>query len=1096
MDDLDLGELFTFSPLTSPLSSPHPADSHLPPSSPPQASSPWCTPRRVASTIPSTPRASGTEQVISGAHAQSVERDDFPSSDSGPIASSPRVANLFKTKEQVIRRKAQKKRKETLTAQRAQRVAAQQERLHTDIAVTVKQQAEAAQKASGDREHCFLKVIEDLSNVGASWGELVEWICQPGVGHGEVRHEGMFRRAGQVERVLDLWVSSNSKTGKAKVHEWVLNYMGKVVGQEGQAATKSGILLTRRMTISESFVLDFDLQKIHAELRVLCPSMALLMKEFSTTRRQKQEANQLTTTDPSERDSLTTRAMEKKNQSIGTAMINLLGERSQRNSYVKHILGLYLYATGAQRQVLSMLSSLGFCSSYPSIAGSENFSEDEEVTERAPCDAPAERDRDTIENAGVDNTLQAPNPVSRLLYRGAGLLRRLLNACFTTSRACAQSKLCGHVYDNINMMFRIAEQILGRKDSQENGTYATIFPLYDAHPEDMQTADLLASLDAAPPLTSKDILHTPEEARLFQLSLEHAVMRDLVSRTDLFARFHADVAACLPGTDSQIPLHKTDVYPLPAMNIDESSITGNAEVVDTIFKSLGFDIGTTKFAGIVRPIFGDQLSISRLRSLMANRAGHESLARSYAFAAFGPGFFHHQMALTHGIIETHWGSASTVTASLHNLNTVLDRKPIILSSLPPYRTCRDLIFTCLSSCLLQCLERVCGHDSLAEYASTTTFPEFHEHVQLADSSRNPGTTSSDAVEHDAPTQSDDGSIRVTLTQGDMVFENACLFIRDALVLREFTDAIKGGYSGRIIRTLKLLALMYRGSGRTKYAYELLHLVHNLAHVWPKPLREIMIKNWLVNLSGKPGSWVPVDLLQEHMNFWIKVIYKANGSNASWDWLATISPCISLLRKLALEINGTLGARLGSKHHSPTLDKDFTALCSSLRTNNIFEVENGRVVNPENAGAGAVPNVMNVGLNQLQGPLDDYNGAFKQLQRRRRMTPLVNLDDILQEPSRCMGESSVGEVEADPRPEVSPNFVEMTYSSIMVTLPAQDLCSAGTGILQDHDVLSPEGDEDEEDEEEALWEGLEDVSSYDPREAFAAEENPSLDISDY
>ena len=72
--------------------------------------------------------------------------------------------------------------------------------------------------------------------------------------------------------------------------------------------------------------------------------------------------------------------------------------------------------------------------------------------------------------------------------------------------------------------------------------------------------------------------------------------------------------------------------------------------------------------------------------------------------------------------------------------------------------------------------------------------------------------------------------------GDMVFENASLFLRDALVLREFTDAIKGGYSGRIIRVLKLLALMYRGSGRTKYAHEVLHLVHNLTHVWPKGLR--------------------------------------------------------------------------------------------------------------------------------------------------------------------------------------------------------------------------------------------------------------------
>ncbi len=31
-----------------------------------------------------------------------------------------------------------------------------------------------------------------------------------------------------------------------------------------------------------------------------------------------------------------------------------------------------------------------------------------------------------------------------------------------------------------------------------------------------------------------------------------------------------------------------------------------------------------------------------------------------------------------------------------------------------------------------------------------------------------------------------------------------------------------------------------------------------------------MNNWLVNPTGKTDAWIPVDLLQEHMNFWIKV----------------------------------------------------------------------------------------------------------------------------------------------------------------------------------------------------------------------------------
>lgn len=72
------------------------------------------------------------------------------------------------------------------------------------------------------------------------------------------------------------------------------------------------------------------------------------------------------------------------------------------------------------------------------------------------------------------------------------------------------------------------------------------------------------------------------------------------------------------------------------------------------------------------------------------------------------------------------------------------------------------------------------------------------------------------------------------TSGDMVFENAVLFNRDALIMREFNDAIKAGDSGRIKLSLKTLVAYYRGSGRTKYAHETLHVLHNLEHVWPKP----------------------------------------------------------------------------------------------------------------------------------------------------------------------------------------------------------------------------------------------------------------------
>jgi hypothetical protein len=39
-----------------------------------------------------------------------------------------------------------------------------------------------------------------------------------------------------------------------------------------------------------------------------------------------------------------------------------------------------------------------------------------------------------------------------------------------------------------------------------------------------------------------------------------------------------------------------------------------------------------------------------------------------------------------------------------------------------------------------------------------------------------------------------------------------------------------------------------------------------------PIRKVVMQNWILNPTGKPYGGVAIDLVQEHLNFWIKVIY--------------------------------------------------------------------------------------------------------------------------------------------------------------------------------------------------------------------------------
>lgn len=126
--------------------------------------------------------------------------------------------------------------------------------------------------------------------------------------------------------------------------------------------------------------------------------------------------------------------------------------------------------------------------------------------------------------------------------------------------------------------------------------------------------------------------------------------------------------------------------------------------------------------------------------------------------------------------------------------------------------------------------------SLEECSAELTWSSLESYAQaISDNFANPDLVADmrcrrDCAEEDA--KAGDPPPR----DGDMVFENAILFLRDALLSREFTDAVKIGDSGRIVLVLKTWAFSFRGSGRSKYAHEMLHLIHNITSVWPKAIR--------------------------------------------------------------------------------------------------------------------------------------------------------------------------------------------------------------------------------------------------------------------
>ncbi|KAL1733993.1 hypothetical protein EV714DRAFT_234465 [Schizophyllum commune] len=853
--------------------------------------------------------------------------------------------------------------------------AARQERLRADLeaAAAAKAAARAAQEAA--KVAAIDRALDLLKGAGVTLGDFLQDTL--GDRHEESwRYHQLYKDEGVVSKVIDAMVSKkNRATARRRVENAMLEVIARVVEHEATAITKSGALRPPTK-VDEDFVLGFKFTNLVKLINPECPSIVTLLRRIVQTPRQTEECTEA--------------KLEHKEfiTSMYTAL--LLGERSQHNSWFRHVFGLYLYSEGASRQLITVLNHLGITISYVTLAGGGALPA---LPERSASDGNGADDE--LEGAEVDDhTLAEDHSQPRGRDQEAsggkmGTLQKLSLEMRKVARRMAKKNSFLLVYDNINMMWRVAEQIIGRTDSMQNGTCATALPLFNAKAEDLQTSTLEKHFDSARELRIEDLLLTPQYyARLRKLFV-HCVMRILVRRGGqvLQAKFGKKLRRTEPRTNSRIAPHTTSVHPLPARPINENSKTGNADVIREFMEELGQPTMATEFADEVRLVAGDQLSMARLREVGEVRAGNEGGASSLRHILFTPGLFHYRINATTALLLAYLGKKNrdvSNPASLHAHNTILRRKPIVGTSLPSFRTSEDVIDESKDARILHCALQVSGKASLAEYVADpdldwATFKGHAEAIvdRYADAR---------VAEHHRRERE-----RGKEDAGDQVFESAVLFLRDALLLQEFKDAIKSGDSGRVLTVLESWVFSYRGLGRVQYANEVLILLHNYKLVWPKKIRDILLQNWLVNTTGRPNGFLEVDRLQEHLNYWIKNYFQAHGSNASWDWLGIVAPCVVTLRSLSNEINSTLGSRQGKRHATPDRTKDIDELMASLARHQVYEYCPGRRFDEDDTSQ--VDDVVALGLNKLMkggasSPLAHHNASFRSLQAAYRIPPLV------------------------------------------------------------------------------------------------------------
>ena len=160
--------------------------------------------------------------------------------------------------------------------------------------------------------------------------------------------------------------------------------------------------------------------------------------------------------------------------------------------------------------------------------------------------------------------------------------------------------------------------------------------------------------------------------------------------------------------------------------------------------------------------------------------------------------------------------------------------------------------------------------------------------------------------------------------------------------------------------LQVLRFTFWGSGATNYGNELLEHAVLFIHVYPKRLREALLDNWLVNPSGEPHRWHELDLLQEHLNFWIKVFFNSRNSDFGSSFLQkAVSLNIPGFSQFRAHLEEAMGITPVSGYHfKPSVRNDIIALANRHNMDDIF------TFHPGHTQSFQVKDVLAIGIEKL------------------------------------------------------------------------------------------------------------------------------------
>ncbi|TFK58743.1 hypothetical protein BDN72DRAFT_781667 [Pluteus cervinus] len=490
-------------------------------------------------------------------------------------------------------------------------------------------------------------------------------------------------------------------------------------------------------------------------------------------------------------------------------------------------------------------------------------------------------------------------------------------------------------YDNINIPFRVFSQRLDNQGEFGNGTAATVYIKRSAKrlPESeneslrkQRAGGLGNPIDA--PFIMKLALKDQGITRPF---LVYHVLRILLETPDFDLGSYPGRESTLlrpPTPLNQLPCgprHITLQYLLGTVDTPEASYEDNSQLIQEWLKQLELnspekqqEIGLNH----ILPWIGDQLTTDRLRNLAKFRAEDCNSFERLEWMIPVAGLLHLMMAYGNSLHKQYLGTGKG--RGLSQAFDLLNRKNLGTSSTkgPFYHDLKEVLYVVAEAHIRELWLLVGGTTELTQLRTRTP----RELVELA----------SKIVSDYASGRALDTELKKKKHR-DYFLCNAISWNRDILMYITLDQAIKYGDVGLVECSLSSLAFRFVGGKNGKYTVEVLELLQGLHREWTPAVKDLIREQcWLVNFTGKPTDFLPIDMAQEHNIKDIKVTHRSEGPNVDWDYLKKLHPAIHTIRAVTTHVNTEFKTLArGKKHTIPRREFDIQTLQNSYQASNIY-----------------------------------------------------------------------------------------------------------------------------------------------------------------